>query len=397
MDSLTQIALGAAVAEVTLGKKIGNKAILWGAVGGTIPDLDVLANPILSELQALAFHRGITHSILFSIVGAFLFGWMVHNVYQSKYHNVIAGIGWSSLFALISVPIIILSGNPVVKIAAVILLSALVYFTYRKYKDRDVPSLGTSLRDWQLLFFWTIFTHPILDSFTTYGTQLFQPFSSFRVGFNNISVADPLYTLPLIIGLIIISFYHRQNDKRRTIIWGAIIVSSLYMAFTIWNKSRVNQIFTDSLQSENIEYQRYMTSPSILNNVLWFCLAEAESEYYFGLYSFFDKEKKVILHSIPKNWDLLDAQEDDNTINTLKWFSNDYYGVMKRKDGSLQINDMRYGTYDGKDTNEESFIFRFGVKKGSDGMYQITDEQAGPPNEDRAEIFKELWKRIKGI
>ncbi len=397
MDSLTQIALGAAVAEVTLGKKIGNKAILWGAVGGTIPDLDVLANPFMSELQALAFHRGITHSILFAVLGALFFGWIVHQVYESKHHNLIAGISWSALFALIAISILVLADQILIRMGAVVLLSVLLFSCYRKYRDRPLPSMDTTLRDWQTLFFWTIFTHPILDSFTTYGTQLFQPFSSYRVGFNNISVADPLYTIPLIIGLFTISFYRKENHKRRTIIWSAILISSLYMALTIWNKSRVNQIFVESLKSEQIDYQRYMTSPSILNNVLWFCLAETETEHVFGLYSFFDAEKKVILQKLPKNWELLSAQKDDPTVNTLAWFSNNYYGVMRRSDGSLQINDMRYGTYDVNSTNEESFIFKFGVKKDADGYYQITDEQVRPPAEKRSQIFKDLWKRIKGI
>ncbi|MBK7944863.1 MAG: metal-dependent hydrolase [Flavobacteriales bacterium] len=66
MDSLTQIVLGAAVGEVVLGRKVGNKAILWGAIAGTIPDLDVLARSLFDPLRANEIHRGITHSILFS-------------------------------------------------------------------------------------------------------------------------------------------------------------------------------------------------------------------------------------------------------------------------------------------------------------------------------------------
>ena len=67
MDSLTQIVLGAAVGEVCLGKKLGNKAMVWGAVAGTIPDLDILGNLFMTELGALAFHRGISHSIFFAV------------------------------------------------------------------------------------------------------------------------------------------------------------------------------------------------------------------------------------------------------------------------------------------------------------------------------------------
>ena len=67
MDSLTQMVLGAAVAEATLGKKVGNKAALWGAVAGTIPDLDVIGMFFLNTVDELHFHRGFTHSILFSL------------------------------------------------------------------------------------------------------------------------------------------------------------------------------------------------------------------------------------------------------------------------------------------------------------------------------------------
>ena len=74
MDSLTQITLGAAVGEVVLGKKVGNRAMLWGAVGGTIPDLDVFSNFFTDEITALAFHRGITHSIFFSVFAPFALG-----------------------------------------------------------------------------------------------------------------------------------------------------------------------------------------------------------------------------------------------------------------------------------------------------------------------------------
>ena len=94
MDSLTQIVLGAAVGEIALGKKVGNRALLWGAVGGTIPDLDVFFGAFLNPLQELATHRGFSHSIVFAILGAFLFGWIIHFIYQSAYHRYIALIGW---------------------------------------------------------------------------------------------------------------------------------------------------------------------------------------------------------------------------------------------------------------------------------------------------------------
>ena len=397
MDSLTQIALGAAVAELTLGKKIGNKSILWGAIAGTIPDLDVLSKAFVDPLDALAFHRGFSHSFLFAFLAAAGLGPLVHWIYKSKHHHRIALFCWCSLFLAIGIPILLSSIGLLFKVLAGIILALILYSLYNKYRSPKSIQSEATRWDWTKLFFWAIVTHPILDCFTTYGTQLFQPFSDYRVSFNNISVADPLYTIPLIICLFLMSRKLKTDDKRRMIMWIGILISSAYMLFTIWNKSRINSVFEKTLQAENIEYKRYMTSPSILNNVLWFCLAERENDYVFGLYSVFDKKKEVQLETLDKNWNFLDAQKDDKVINTLRWFSNDYYAVMIRRDGSLQINDMRFGTFDGSAKNEESYIFRFGVARKSDGSYVLTDEQAGPPNDKRADIFKVLWERIKGI
>ena len=90
MDSLSQIVLGAAVGEVVLGRRIGNRAMIWGAVAGTIPDMDVLGKYFLSELDNLGFHRGISHSLLFSVLGALAFGWLTDRLYRSPHHAWIA-------------------------------------------------------------------------------------------------------------------------------------------------------------------------------------------------------------------------------------------------------------------------------------------------------------------
>ena len=83
MDSLTQIVLGAAVGEVCLGKKIGNRAMFWGGLAGTIPDLDVFALFWLSPLDSLVTHRGFSHSFVFAFLFAFLMAYLVKRYYDS--------------------------------------------------------------------------------------------------------------------------------------------------------------------------------------------------------------------------------------------------------------------------------------------------------------------------
>src|SRR5690606_27030669 len=118
MDSLTQIVLGAAVGEAVLGKKVGNKAILYGAIAGTIPDLDILSGYFTDTLTAIEWHRGFSHSIFFSVLFAPVFGWLIHKLERKQ---------------------------------------------------------AATWRDWSLLMFWGLVTDPILDAFTTWGTQLFWP------------------------------------------------------------------------------------------------------------------------------------------------------------------------------------------------------------------------------
>ena len=85
MDSLTQIVLGAACGEIALGKKIGNKALLFGAIGGTIPDLDVFIGNIFysNSIDAMTFHRGFMHSLTFAFLGAFIFGYVFFKLSNS--------------------------------------------------------------------------------------------------------------------------------------------------------------------------------------------------------------------------------------------------------------------------------------------------------------------------
>jgi inner membrane protein len=404
MDSLTQIVLGAAVGEVCLGKKIGNRAMLWGAIGGTIPDLDVLANGFLGEAEALAFHRGISHSIFFAVVMSFVIAWLIHKLYETKKGYLLEG-GLAILFhtmisAIICFIIYTIAGPIGAFIGILFAIFFYIYGLHKLWKDYffvrvvDKPSL----REWQFMMFMALITHPLLDCFTSYGTQLFAPFSNYRVAFNNISVADPAYTLPFLICLIIVSFIYRTIRLRRIIISIGFVLSSVYMLFTLVNMQRVKKVMSNTLAEQNISYKKSRVSPSILSNVLWTGAAETDSFFFQGLYSQFDKKKNFKLTPIPKNHQLIaDAKEDDKTINILKWFSDGYYTVLRRSDGKLQFNDMRFGTFNGVDYGEDDYVFRFTLEKQEDGYYRMLDSKGGPKRGSEDQMASQLWVRIKGI
>jgi len=340
MDSITQIVLGAACGEAILGKKIGNRALLFGAIGGTIPDLDVFVGKLLynNEIDSMAFHRGFMHSFLFAILGAIAFG-------------------------------------------------AVVFWLYNKGKRYGM----TTQKDWMWLFFASIFTHPILDSFTAYGTQLFAPFSNYRVAFNNISVADPLYTLPFLVLLIVVMFLKRTSSKRRLFLKLGLGVSSLYMMFTLVNKYHVHGVYKRALAEEQIDYLRFQTQPTILNNFLWYGIAETTDAYFVGFYSILDATPTVSKwHRLPKNHDLLGDMPKD--LETLSWFSGGYYNLSETSDpNTFLYKDLRYPMMDENDPN--STIFKFTITKKED-RWEAAPFYAPEVNRGSLDSF---WTRIKGI
>ena len=340
MDSLTQIVLGAACGEAILGKKIGNKALLFGAIGGTIPDLDVFIGRLLynNEIQAMAFHRGFMHSILFAILGCFAFGWITFKLYNSG------------------------------------------------------KRLGTTtLTNWILLFFWSIFTHPILDCFTPYGTQLFTPFSDYRVAFNNISVADPLYTVPFLLCIIILMFYNRNKTRRTWWLKSGIYISSAYMVFTIINKFYMDNVFKKSFEKAGITYQRYTAQPTILNNILWYAVAETDKNYHLTFYSLFDEKsisEKII--TVEKNHDIIDMKDDN--LQTLAWFSNNYYNLSKKDQiGTYKYVDLRYPMLNPEDANTS--VFNFTIYNENNTWDILPFGGPSPTKED----FSKFLERVNGI
>lgn len=303
MDLVTQTVLGAAVGEVVLGKKAGNKAILWGAVGGLLPDLDVLITPLFNSVDGLFVHRGFSHSLIFAFLIAPPLGWLIKKINSS---------------------------NP-----------------------------NISWLQWSKLVFWAVFTHPLLDYFTTYGTGAFLPFSGYRVEFGTIGIVDLFYTLPIILALIIIFFLNRISKVRRGIIMVTLIFTSSYLLGTVGNKLYINHVFNQSFHKHDIKYSSYKTVPLPLTNFLWMGIAETKDGYYTALYSNFDSDYPDDFLFIPRNSHLLKGIESDKNLQKLISFSKGYYHIGEDKNG-LFLADLRFGRM-GID-EDANFIFKFYIR-----------------------------------
>ena len=304
MDSLTQIILGAAVGEAVLGKKIGNKAMLYGAIAGTIPDLDVLSIFFTDKVTALEIHRGFTHSILFSV-----------------------------LFAP---------------------LLAFIVVKFEKHKN---------FKDWFWLFFWTFVTHPILDAQTTWGTQLFWPLD-IRLAFKNIFVVDPLYTVPFLVFLLLAMRQKKGDKKRRFYNNLGIIFSSFYLLLTLVLKGISYRNFVKELDEQNIIYTDIKTKPAPLNTLLWTANVKTENAYLIGHSSFLDT-KPIAFSSYPKNHHLLGDLSKHPKVKRMIAISKGWYTINK-KNNILYFNDLRFGALSLK-PNAQNFVFKYKIEVDVNG------------------------------
>ena len=332
MDSLTQIVLGAAVGEAVLGEKVGNKAALFGAIAGTIPDLDVLARFFVDTVTATEWHRGFSHSILFSVLFAPLFGWLVIKMLRKK---------------------------------------------------------EATWREWSWLFFWGLFTHPVLDAFTTWGTQLFWPFKT-RLAFQNIFVIDPLYTIPFLIFMLLAIFQKRSSTKRRKYNRLGLMISSAYLVLTLVLKGLAYQQFSDALQEQNMSYTEMDIRPAPFSTILWTANIDTKDAYLIGNYSFFDS-KPIQFEPHLKNHQLLGNLANDDKITRLMEISEGWFTVTK-VDEKLFFNDLRFGLLSFK-PNERRYAFSYELVSTKTGI--VVKET--PKNTSEAkDLLANLWKRIKG-
>ncbi|MEL6918291.1 MAG: metal-dependent hydrolase [Bacteroidota bacterium] len=332
MDSLTQIVLGAAVGEAVLGKKVGNKAVLYGAIAGTIPDLDVLVRFFTDTVTTIELHRGFSHSIVFSILFAPVFGFLISRIERKQEAD------W---------------------------------------------------KDWSRLMFWGLCTHPMLDAFTTWGTQLFWPFN-IRLAFQNIFVIDPLYTLPFLLFLILAMRRNRKDPQRRK--WNTIglTVSSSYLLVTLVLKGITYQRFIDHLEEQQITYKEITTRPTPMNSFLWTANVDVGDAYLIGEYSLFDS-RPIQFRSYPKNHQLLGHLSGNDKVGRLIQIAEGWFIITEKK-GQLYFNDLRFGLMS-LDPEEKRFVFSYKLIPEGKG---IRVEETRKTGLDGKQILVGLWNRMWG-
>jgi inner membrane protein len=409
LDSVTQIVLGAACGEAVAGRKLGNRAMLWGAIGGTIPDLDVIAGAFFDEITSTAFHRGFMHSFLFAATAPWLLAWLVQRFYDARIHQrrgykLGFMIIWFLFYLLAAIGINLIPVALTTQLSLWTLGSTLalgLWFGIKLYRDywlRSFSDVQAPYLTWVSLFFWSIFTHPILDCFTNWGTQIWQPFSDYRVQWNTVSVVDPIYTLPFAFCLIVAAYFMRNSRTRFVLTWIGIVWSCGYLAYTYWHKQIAEADFKQVLQARQINYQRLLSNPSIFNNIVWQMTAETNDAYVYGLYGFNDAVPSTRpISFVPKNHALLNhIPDDDRAKRFLLWFTDGYYNVVPYNGDTLQVNDLRFGLL-GDSLQDNNYVFPFLLFKNEHNQWDVVQNNRRNVNMDQQkQAFGRLWARVKG-
>lgn len=206
MDPITHGLLGAVVARSVLDKRLPRGAALIGAAGAVLPDADVFIYSFNDPTTGWLFHRHFTHSLIFIPIGG--------------------------------------------------LIAALAFLFRKRFADRKPWVIAAAIIGYA--------THPALDMLTSYGTQLFRPFSDRRVALDWIGIVDPVYTLMLAAGLYLAWRSGRARAARL-----ALLAATLYIAFGAWQHHRglAAQGALASMRGHRIEHYRLMPTPGWM--VLW--------------------------------------------------------------------------------------------------------------------------------
>jgi inner membrane protein len=327
MDSVTQIALGAAVGESVLGRRIGNKAMLWGAVIGTLPDLDTYI-PLGDAVRDFTYHRSASHSLLMLVLATPLLVWLINRIH---------------------------------------------------------PSLREHRTRWALMIYLLLATHVLLDSFTVYGTQIFWPIDTTPVAWSSIFIIDPLYTLPLLIGVIAALVMTRGNDRGHLLNRYGLIASTLYLSWTVAAKFMVDQRLDSEIQARNIQHDKVFTTPAPFNSLLWRAVVMDADGYYEAYYSLLDGADEIRFSHYPSNRSLLVGIEDSWAVQRLQWFSRGIYAVsLQRQD--IVISDLRMGV-------EPHYAFNFKVGEISNPHAKAVTPERLPTIRDFSQL-PVLWRRI---
>ena len=331
MDSLTQAVLGASVTVAVMGRRTSfGKAALTGAIAGTLPDLDVVIDHG-DDLLNMVRHRAESHSLFFLALLSPLLGWLTNWWLQRK----------------------------------------------------APPGTPGHAGRWTLAWLLVLITHVGIDAMTSYGTQFFQPFTDHAYAVGSMFIIDPLYTVPLIVGLVWSGLRARKGKA-----WGApnawaLVLSCVYLLWSVAAQQHVRTVAHKSLAAQDIHNAQLWVYASPFNTVLWRVLAITPTHSHEGFYSLLDQDPRIPLTATERGQAYLERWADVPYV--LRFTQGPVR--MEVVNGRVLLSDLRMGQ-----EPHYSFVFDLGTPEELDAG-QSTAQRKPANLRASADIWSRIWGR----
>ena len=295
MDSVSQIALGAAVSVAVMGRRMPIwKAAAMGAAFGTLPDLDVVID-YGDPIRNMTFHRAESHALFWLTLCSPVAAWLTAR--------------WTGM--------------------------------------------ADQFRLWWLNIWLILMTHVLLDAMTVYGTQLLLPFTDYPFGIASIFIIDPMYTVPLLLGLYFALRWRGRRGLNAN--RNGLIASTLYLCWTVLAQQHVTGMAQRSLISQGVDVERQLVTPTPFNTLIWRVLVMTPDGYAEGFYSLLDGNRPIRFDHFSARRELYTALQDNWETARIAWFSHGFF-AMSEVQGEVRITDLRMG-------QQPDYAFSFAVAR----------------------------------
>ena len=165
-----------------------------------------------------------------------------------------------------------------------------------------------------------------------------------------------------------------------------LVLSTLYLAWTVTASLIAEQRFERGLQAQGIEYESLYVTPAPFTSFTWRAVVVGGGDYYQGWYSIFDNaDSRIRFNRYADERELLRGLESHWPVQRLQWFSHGIYSVT-RIERDIVFSDLRMGI-------EPNYVFRFKVG-------ELDGDTARPVVPQQLEPVRDLsrlplhWRRI---
>lgn len=329
MDSITHLFYGGLITAAIAPKAHRRAALLAGAALNTLPDLDVLPLALCDDpIVRMTWHRAATHS------------WLVLPL-----------VAWALWW----------------------------FFKWRGGRVAQAP-----VRWWWAIFI-CLMAHPLLDSFTVYGTQLFWPLPLHPIMWSSLFIVDPLFTLPWLLGFVLALVAGVRKWGTPALAMG-IMLGVGYLGWSLVAKAIVSRAADQQLAAMGLADAPRFSVPMPLNTLLWREVAMTPDGYVEGFRSLAADRGVMQFVRYPSDVNTLEQASSVPAVARLRWFTNGFVKAEQKQD-MLVLSDLRMG-------NEPDYFFEFVVAKQDGEQWLPVPVRKQVTSVNMRAAWASVWQRI---